>query len=78
MPESKIEEIANKADMIINNYAFTRKDGTISILNLKHPERAMVISEDGKMLETNMDEIEQVIVLNIWKKDSEYMEATGA
>ncbi len=78
MPESKIEEIANKADMIINNYAFTRKDGTISILNLKHPERAMVISEDGKMLETNMDEIEQVIVLNIWEKDSEYMEATGA
>ena len=78
MPESKIEEIANKADMIINNYAFTRKDGTISVLNLKHPERAMVISEDGKMLETNMDEIEQVIVLNIWKKDSEYMEATGA
>ena len=78
MPEAKIEEIANNADMIINNYAFTRKDGTISILNLKHPERAMVISEDGKMLETNMDEIEQVIVLNIWKKDSEYMEATGA
>ncbi len=78
MPESKIEEIANNADMIINNYAFTRKDGTISILNLKHPERAMVISEDGKMLETNMDEIEQVIVLNIWEKDSEYMEATGA
>ena len=38
----------------------------------------MVISEDGKMLETNMDEIEQVIVLNIWEKDSEYMEATGA
>ena len=78
MPEAKIEEIASNADMIINNYAFTRKNGTISILNLKHPERAMVISEDGKMLETNMDEIEQVIVLNIWEKDSEYMEATGA
>ena len=78
MPESKIEEIANNADMIINNYAFTRKNGAISILNLKHPERAMVISEDGKMLESNMDEIEQVIVLNIWEKDSEYMEATGA
>ena len=27
MSEKKIEEIAENADMIINNYAFTRKDG---------------------------------------------------
>ena len=64
--------------MIINNYAFTRKDRNISVLNLRKPNRAMIISETGKLLETNMDEIEQVIVHNIWKKDSEYMEKADA
>lgn len=78
MPENQIEQIAENADMIISNYAFTRKNGNISILNLRHPERAIVISEDGTMLETNMDEIEQTLVLNIWKRDSEYMEKTDA
>ena len=78
MTESQIIEIADNADMIVNNYAFSRRDGAISILNLKNPDRAMLISEDGQMLETNMDEIEQVIVLNIWKKDSEFMEPTSA
>ena len=72
MPENQLKEIADNADMIIRNYAFTRKDNVISILNLKNPEHAMVISPDGTMLETNMDEIEQVIVLNIWKNDAEY------
>ncbi len=74
MSENQIKEIADNADMIVNSYAFTRKNDTISILNLRRPECAMVISEDGKLLETNMDEIEQVIVQEIWKKDSKFME----
>lgn len=78
MPDETLEKIAEKADMIINNYAFSRKDGNIKVLNLRHPSSAMVISEDGKMIETNMDEIEQNIVMNIWKRDSEYMESENA
>ena len=78
MSEKQLEEIAANADMIVNNYAFTRKNGNISVLNLRKPNRAMVISGDGKMLETNMDEIEQVIVQNIWEKDAEYMEKADA
>jgi hypothetical protein len=30
------------------------------------------------MIETNMDEIQQVIVKNIWDRDSKYMEAYDA
>ena len=78
MTENQIAEIAEKADMIVNNYAFTKQDEQIRILNLKNPEHAMVISEDGTLLETNMDEIEQVIVQNIWQKDSEFMEKVDA
>lgn len=78
MSEEKITEIAENANMIVDGYAFTRKEDGISILNLKNPDHAMFISEEGKMLETNMDEIEQVIVQNIWAKDREYMETENA
>lgn len=74
MPEDQIVEIADKADMIVNYYAFTKQNEIIRILNLRNPKHAMVISKDGTLLETNMDEIEQVIVQKIWKKDAEFME----
>ena len=74
MTENQIVEIADKADMIVNYYAFTKQDEIIRIQNLRNPEHVMVISKDGTLLETNMDEIEQVIVQNIWKKDAEFME----
>ena len=74
MTEKQILEIADKADMIVNYYAFTKQDEIIRIQNLRNPEHVMVISKDGTLLETNMDEIEQVIVQNILKKDAEFME----
>ncbi len=74
MSEEELKIIADKADMIVKWYAFTRKDDFISILNLKHPDHAMLISNQGKMLETNMDPIEQNIVLKIWESDSQFME----
>ena len=78
MPEERIREIADRADMIVRGYAFTRKDGNISVLNLNNGRSAMLLSPDGKLLETNMDPIEQVIVLNIWEQDAEFMEAADA
>ena len=74
MSDTKIREIADKADMIIRGYAFTREDALIRILNLNDRESSMVIMSDGTMVETNMDEIEQALVLDIWQKDSKYME----
>ena len=74
MSDTKIREIADKADMIIRGYAFTREDALIRILNLNDRESSMVITSDGTMIETNMDEIEQALVLDIWQKDSKYME----
>lgn len=45
----KIKEIADRADMIVCGYAFTRENGWIRILNLNNTEKALVISEDGKV-----------------------------
>ena len=46
----KIKEIADKADMIVNGYAFTRENNQIRILNLNNLEKALVISEDGSII----------------------------
>ena len=70
----KIREIADKADMIVNGYAFTRENDHIRILNLNNLDKALVISEDGKVLETTMDDIEIRIVLDYWDSDREFME----
>lgn len=74
----KIKEIADKADMIVNGYAFTRENNQIRILNLNNLEKALVISEDGKVLETTMDDIEIRIVLDYWNSDCEFMEDEDA
>lgn len=58
MPEKELQQIAEKAKIIVNGYAFSeRDDGFISILNLDHPDCAMVINKDLEIIETNMDEI---------------------
>ena len=74
----KIKEIADRADMIVCGYAFTRENGWIRILNLNNTEKALVISEDGKVLETTMDDIEIRIVLDYWEDNREVMEDENA
>ena len=56
MPD--IKSIADGADIIVNGYAFTRKDNCIHVLNLNCPDKAVVFSLDGEVLETTMDDIE--------------------
>ena len=74
----RIKEIADRADMIVNGYAFTRENDQIKILNLNNTEKALVISADGEVLETTMDDIEIQIVLDYWEEDHEFMEDEDA
>lgn len=68
-----IKGIADKADMIINGYAFTNEKGWIRVLNLNCPDHATVIFED-KIVETNMDDIENEIVLDYYRNNKQLME----
>lgn len=49
-----IKIIADEADMIVNGYAFKRCKEGYRVLNLNRPDRATVLSLDGKVLETNL------------------------
>lgn len=78
MPEQEIIKIADEADMIVRGYAFKRKGAFISVLNLNSPDRAVMLSECGDVIESNTDPIEETIIKDIWKKDKVYMEAVDA
>ena len=72
MPD--IETVANKADVITNGYAFTREEDGIHVLNLNCPDKAVVFSLDGEVLETTMDDIELSIAGRYLKQNLKYME----
>ena len=69
----KIREIADREDMIVNGYAFTRENRKILVLNLNNLDKALVLSEDGRVLQTTMDDIEIRIVLDYWDNDRKFM-----
>ena len=75
MSEKEVLEVADKAKLIVNGYAFSGlENGMVSILNLNHPDCAMVVRRDGEITETNMDPIEQQIVLELCRKNLQFME----
>ncbi len=69
-----LQAVADSADMIVNNYAFKRNVDTIRVLNLSVPNTAIIFSTDGKILETDMDDIEISIVLNYYNRNKKYLE----
>ena len=72
MPD--IKNVADKADVIINGYAFTRNEDRIQVLNLNCPNNAAVFSSDGQILETTMDDIELSITSRYLQQSLKYME----
>ena len=78
MPIERLREIADRADMIVRRYAFTWAGANVSVINLNHPDSAMLMTTGGEMLESSMEDIEQVIVQKIWERDAEFMETSHA
>ena len=72
MPD--IETVASKADVIVNGYAFTREEDGIHVLNLNSPDKAVVFSAEGEVLETTMDDIELSIASRYLKQTLKFME----
>ena len=62
------------ADFIVNGYSYTRKDDRIHVLNLNNPEKAVVFSLKGEVLETTMDDIELSIASRYLHQNLKYME----
>lgn len=68
-----IIDIADKVDVIINGYAFARAEEGYVIINVDSPKFTLVLSEEGKVLETTMDDKEIEMVKNIFYRNKKYM-----
>lgn len=72
MPNIKL--IADRADIIVNGYAFERQPDGIHVLNLNSPDKASVFNETNEAIETTMDDIEISIVRKYLITNRRYME----
>ncbi len=72
MPD--IKTVADRADVIVGGYAFTRDGERILVLNLNNPTKAAVFASDGQVLETSMDDIELSIAGRLLEQNRKYME----
>lgn len=75
MTEAHLKEIADGADFIVNGYAFTAAEGGIRVINLERPTHAALLADDGRILETSMDDIEAGIVSGYFVRNREFLAA---
>ena len=69
----KLAEIADRADMIVNGYAFTKEKNVIRVLHLEEPHNAAVLSEDGGVIETNMSDIELALIGSYYTRNRKFL-----
>lgn len=72
---TKVQALAENAEVIINGYAFSKCDLGISVVNLNSPDSSAVFGNDDEMIETSMDDIELSIARDYLQKSKKYMEA---
>ena len=73
-----VKNIADEAGMIINGYSFKCSPEGFRVLNLNCPDKAVVLSKDGEVLETSMDDIEIQIVKDYLEKNRKFLEEYNA
>lgn len=69
-----VEAVADKADMIVDGYAFTKAGKAVRVLNLNDTDKAAVLSLNGEMLETTMNDIELKLVMIYYNKNKQFLE----
>ena len=68
-----MKKIAEKADMIINVYAFTIIQAGIQVVNLDRGT-ACVLDKNDQVIESSMDDIELDIVNEYYQRNKRFLE----
>ena len=74
MSEQELAAVADAADMIVNNYAFTKDGANVRVLNLRTGAAALLIP-NGRVSETSMEDIELDVVMAYFEKNKKHLEA---
>ena len=75
---NKLAAIADAADMIVKGYAFSAWNGWYRVVNLNRLDRAVLMSQNGEVLATSMDDIELAIVQDYFKANRRFLEDESA
>ena len=79
MNNDELLKVSSDADMIVCGYAFTKtEDSNIRVLDLQEPHHALLMSPQGEILETTMNDVELSIVEGYWDKNRKYVEGSYA
>lgn len=79
MNNDELLKVSSDADMIVCGYAFTKtEDSNIRVLDLKEPHHTLLMSLQGEILETTMNDVELSIVEGYWDKNRKYVEGSYA
>ena len=79
MKEEEIKAVAEKAMMIVCGYAFSKtEEGFIRVVYLHPRYHALVMTSEGEITETNMNDIEISIVQKYWIRNKKLMEQAYA
>ncbi len=73
MTEAMARQAAERADLIVNGYAFTRDGRNCRILNLRTGKAALV-DDRHVILETSMDDIDASLALRYLSMNEQFME----
>ena len=72
MPEAKMKEIADAADMVVNGYAYTFIGDNIRVLNLR-TGKAAIIMPSSEISETNMDDMDIAVAMRYLVENEQFM-----
>ena len=74
MSEQERVAVADAADMIVNNYAFTKDGSNVRVLNLRTGSATLILP-NGRVSETSMEDIELDVVMAYFEKNKKHLEA---
>lgn len=73
MPD--LHSISDEADMIVAGFAYKKCAEGVRVFDLNNGMGAAVITQDGSLIETNMDDIELSIAQRYYAANAKYMDS---
>lgn len=73
MSDEMLAKIADGANMIIAGFAYTKDEDQIRVLNLNNPTEACVLSIQGEMLSSNMNDVTFNLAQAYYYKNRRFM-----
>ena len=68
-----VQKLADAAEVIVQGYAFIDRGEGVTVINLHKPDHAAYFY-NNELVETNMDDIENQIVLDYYLNNKQFME----